>query len=151
MILLLSAVRVYVAVEPISMRRSFGGSTDCVIDEKTGTPTGHVRQRVDETNPCTRPCVELHENVHAKQLKTYCPALRDCYLAADKGKRPATDCAKMALFGSKEKECEAYKQSVPCMEQRLASAKECRTATNREYGTRKLTSEKCFRDKACTG
>ena len=69
-----------------------GGSTDCEIDPQTGIPTGKVTHQVDETNPCTRPCVEEHEAVHLKQLKTYCPDLRDCYKAADKGKRPVTDC-----------------------------------------------------------
>lgn len=128
-----------------------GGSTDCEMDETTGTPTGKVTQRIDETDPCTRPCVEQHEAVHVKQLKALCPALRDCYLAADKGKRPALDCAKMAIFGLKERECEAYKVSVPCVEKRLKNAKECRSKENKEYGTRKLASEKCFRDKNCGG
>src|ERR1700730_4092879 len=63
-----------------------GGSSACELDQ-TGTPTGKVTHRTDETNPCTKPCVEQHELVHVKQLKTYCPQLRDCYLAADKGKR----------------------------------------------------------------
>jgi Domain of unknown function (DUF4157) len=128
-----------------------GGSTDCEIDEKTGTPTGKVTHRIDETNRCTRPCVEQHEAVHLKQLKTFCPKLRDCYLSADKGKRPTMDCAKMALFGIKELECEAYKVSVPCVQNRLKNAKECQSKENKAYGTRKLASEKCFRNKACGG
>jgi hypothetical protein len=127
-----------------------GGSTDCELDEKTGTPTGKVRHRVDETNPCTRPCVEEHEAVHVKQLKTFCPELRDCYLAADKGKRPASECAAMVIFGGKARECAAYKVSVPCMENRLKTAKVCQSAANKEYGGRKLASEKCFRDNACS-
>jgi hypothetical protein len=126
-----------------------GGSTDCEVDERTGTPTGKVTQRIDETNPCTRPCVEKHEAVHVKQLRTFCPQLRDCYLAADKGKRPVTDCVKMAIFGMKERECEAYKVSTPCVEERLRTAKVCQSQENRAYGTRKLASEKCFRDKNC--
>jgi hypothetical protein len=126
-----------------------GGSTDCEVDEKTGTPTGKVKQRVDETNPCTRPCVEKHEAVHVKQMKKFCPELRDCYLAADKGRRPASDCAKMAIFGNKERECEAYKVSVPCVEERIKNAKECHTKDNKDYGARKLASEKCFRNKYC--
>ena len=32
-----------------------GGSTECEIDEGTGTPTGKVTHHVDETNPCTAP------------------------------------------------------------------------------------------------
>jgi hypothetical protein len=128
-----------------------GGSTDCEVDERTGTPTGKVTQRIDETNPCTRPCVAQHEAVHVKQLKSLCPELRDCYLASDKGKRPASECAKMAIFGMKERECEAYSVSVPCVEQRLKSAKECQSKENKVYGTRKLASEKCFRDKNCGG
>ena len=126
-----------------------GGSTDCEVDAKTGTPTGKVTQRTDEKNPCTRPCVERHEAVHVKQMKIFCPELRDCYLAADKGKRPMSDCYKMAIFGMKERECEAYKVSVQCVEERLQHAKECKSKDNNAYGARKLVSEKCFRDKNC--
>lgn len=128
-----------------------GGSTDCEVDPNTGTPTGKVTHRVDETNPCTRPCVERHEAIHAKQFGKFCPELRDCYLAADKGRRPVSDCMKMALFGSKQRECEAYKVSVPCVEERLRNARECQSKTNKDYGARKLLSEKCFRDKNCGG
>jgi hypothetical protein len=126
-----------------------GGSTDCEVDQKTGTPTGKVTHRIDEKNPCTRPCVEQHEAVHVKQLTTFCPQLRDCYLMADKGKRPVEECVKMAIFGMKERECAAYKVSVPCTEKRLKDAKECQSKENKDYGTRKLASEKCFRDKSC--
>ena len=128
-----------------------GGSTDCEVDQTTGTPTGKVTHRIDEINPCTRPCVEQHEAVHVKQLKTFCPQLRDCYLAADKGKRPISDCVKMAIFATRERECAAYKVSVPCVEKRLKTAKECQSTENKDYGSRKLTSEKCFRDKNCGG
>lgn len=127
-----------------------GGSTDCEVDEKTGNPTGKVVRTIDETNPCTRPCVQQHEDVHVKQHKKLCPQLRDCYLAADKGKRPVTECVAMAIFGQKQMECEAYQVSVPCMEKRLESAKDCRSKKNKEYGTRKLASERCFRDKNCS-
>ena len=128
-----------------------GGSTDCEVDEKTGTPTGKVTHRIDETNPCTRPCVEKHEAVHVKQLKTLCRELRDCYMAADKGKRSAMDCVKMAIFGMKERECAAYSVSVPCVENRLKTAKVCQSKENKDYGTRKYASEKCFRNKNCGG
>lgn len=126
-----------------------GGSTNCEVDLKTGTPTGKVTNQVDETNPCTRPCVVRHEAIHVKQLRKFCPELRDCYLAADKGKRPATDCAKMVIYGGKQRECEAYKISVPCVEERVKNARECQSKTNKDYGARKLVSEKCFRDKNC--
>ncbi len=136
-------------IKPSECEEFPGGSTDCEVDE-TGTPTGKVTHRIDETNPCTRPCVEQHEAIHVKQMKTFCPELRDCYLAADKGKRPVSECFKMAIFGSKERECEAYKVSVPCVERRLKDAKECQSKENKEYGTRKLASEKCFRSKSCS-
>jgi hypothetical protein len=126
-----------------------GGETNCQVNEKTGIPTGKVTHHVDEKNPCTRPCVERHEAVHVKQMEKFCPELRDCYLAADKGKGSALDCAKMAIFGMKERECEAYKVSVPCVEERIKNAKECHTKDNKDYGARKLASEKCFRNKYC--
>jgi len=128
-----------------------GGSTDCEIDEKRGALTGKVTQRIDEKNPCTRPCVQQHEAVHVEQLKKYCPQLRDCYLAADKGTRSPSDCLKLATTGIKERECAAYNVSVPCVEKRLKTAKECQTAENKEYGARKLASEKCFQEHDCAG
>jgi hypothetical protein len=82
-------------------------------------------------------------------MKTFCPKLRDCYLSADKGKRPDTECIKMAIFGMKERECEAYRVSVPCVERRLKNARECQSKENKEYGTRKLASEKCFQETNC--
>jgi hypothetical protein len=126
-----------------------GGATDCEVNEVTGIPTGKVTHQVDETNACTKPCVEQHEAVHVKQLKTFCPQLRDCYLAADKGKRPASECWKMSVFGNADRECSAYRVSVPCMEKRLTNAKECQSKENKAYGVRKLASEKCWRTHYC--
>ena len=126
-----------------------GGSTDCVIDAATGTPTGRVTSRVDETNACTKPCVEKHEAVHVRQLQTLCAAIRDCYAESDKGKRPATDCFRMAVGGSAKNECEAYTVSVPCMAERLKNASECKSAANQRYGAEKLKSEQCWRDHYC--
>jgi hypothetical protein len=125
-----------------------GGSTDCEVDAN-GMPTGKVTHRIDEANPCTRPCVEQHEAVHVKQLTTFCPTLRKCYQDVDKGKRPATDCFKMVVFEGDARECAAYKVSVPCVEAHLKTAKACQSPANREYGLRKLASEICFRNNAC--
>ena len=127
-----------------------GGATDCEVDQKTGTPTGKVTHHADDKNPCTKPCVQEHEAVHVKQLKTFCPEPRDCYLGSDKRKRPASDCVKMAMFGAK-RAWDAYNVSVPCVEKRLKSAPECQTKDNKAYGTRKLGSEKCFQSKYCAG
>jgi hypothetical protein len=127
-----------------------GGSTDCEVDG-SGTPTGKVKQRIDETNPCTRPCVVQHEAVHMKQMNRLCPQLRDCYRQADRGTREPSECFKLAVFGMKERECEAYRVSVPCVEQRLKTAKECKGKDNQAYGERKQASERCFRDKNCGG
>lgn len=126
-----------------------GGSTDCVIDPQTGTPTGRVTSRVDETNPCTRPCVEQHEAVHVRQMQKLCAEIRDCYAAADRGTRSASDCFKLAIGSSAKNECEAYAVSVPCVERRLRTAPECRSAGNQRYGTEKLQSERCWRDHYC--
>lgn len=124
-----------------------GGSTDCEVD-RSGNVTGKVISRVDEKNACTMPCVEKHEAVHVKQMRKLCVELRDCYRAADRGKRPATDCYKLATEKSDKMECEAYNVSVRCMEARLKS-RACQGVKNKEYGRRKLKSEKCWRDRAC--
>ena len=126
-----------------------GGSTDCEIDSSTGTPTGRVTTKVDETNPCTRPCVEKHEAVHVKQMQKLCPALRDCYAAADKGKLPVSECFTLAIGNSARNECEAYNVSVPCVAQRLRSALECKSPAGLRYGAEKLESEICWRDHFC--
>jgi len=126
-----------------------GGSTDCEVDPQTGTPTGKVKHEVTDTNPCSKPCVEKHEAVHVKQLKTFCPRLRDCYRDADQGKRDAADCFKMALFENKDRECAAYKISVPCMENQVKHSPACQS--DPKYAARKLASEKCFRDANCGG
>jgi hypothetical protein len=59
------------------------------------------------------------------------------------------ECVKMAIFGMKERECAAYKVSAPCVENQLKKARKCKSKENQDYGTRKLASEKCFRDKNC--
>ena len=135
--------------EPEKCEEFPGGSTDCEVDDN-GLPTGKVNSKVTETNPCTRPCVEKHEAVHVKQLKTLCREIRECYLAADRGKRSHGDCAAMTLFGMKQRECEAYKVSEPCMADRLKTAQACQSKDNKAYGTRKLASETCFRNKNCS-
>jgi hypothetical protein len=124
-----------------------GGSTDCEVDDDDGTPTGRVSSRIDESNPCSKPCVERHEAVHVKQLKKLCGQLRDCYRSADRGARPVSDCWKMAVARSAKSECEAYKVSVPCMESRLKNAA-CKGA-NKDYALEKLASERCWRDHYC--
>jgi hypothetical protein len=126
-----------------------GGHTECEKDDKTGTPTGNVTSRIYETNPCTRPCAELHELAHINQYRSFCPKVRDCYRAVEQGKRSVTECFMMAISGTRERECEAYKVSVPCVENRLKNARECRSKENINYGTRKLASERCFRDEYC--
>jgi hypothetical protein len=129
-----------------------GGATVCELDEKMEALTGRVTSRVDEKNPCTKPCVEQHEAVHVKQLKSHCPQLRDCYLAVDKGKRSPDDCNQMSSEKKKsERECQAYHVSVPCVENRLKTAKDCQSSENKEYGARKLASERCFSDFYCGG
>ena len=126
-----------------------GGRAECEIDEESGTPTGKVTSRIYETNPCTRPCVERHESVHVRQLKLLCPKVRDCYIAADQGKRSVTECFSMTISGISERECEAYKISVPCVENRLKNARECQSKKNIDLGKRKLASERCFQTQYC--
>ncbi len=125
-----------------------GGSADCEVNEETGEITGKVKMEVSETNPCVRPCVELHERVHIRQLHSLCPALRACYQASDTGQRPATDCYKMAMRGAQE-ECEAYSVSVICLEERLATAPECAHPANFEYAWDVLEGEKCYLQYNC--
>lgn len=126
-----------------------GGKTHCEKDE-TGTSTGRVVQdAIVETSPCIRPCVEQHEAAHAAQLKKQCPQDRDCYRAVDRGQGNVGQCYMKAIRLIHPNECAAYNVSVPCIEKRLKNAKECQSPADKEYGTRKLKSERCFQDMYC--
>src|SRR5215510_14218992 len=50
------------------------GNTECELDLKSGLPTGKVKKEVFDKNPCTQPCVEVHEDAHAKKIAPICAA-----------------------------------------------------------------------------
>ncbi|MGB9175168.1 MAG: hypothetical protein WCB46_00335 [Methanoregula sp.] len=54
------------------VRRGEQGSVECKLDEKTGLPTDKVQKAVREKDPCTRPCVDTHEDVHVKDFEPNC-------------------------------------------------------------------------------
>ncbi len=125
-----------------------GGETSCELKPDGSGLTGKVTTRVDETNPCTKPCVVKHEDVHIKHDKEYCPKKKACDIEQDKGKPPSPEC-KSLTYDMKKVECDSYKVSYACVEKRLKEAKSCKSAKNKEYGTRKLASEKCFLEYNC--
>jgi hypothetical protein len=128
-----------------------GGSTDCEIEEATGKLTGKIKRVVEETDPCVRPCVELQERVHERQLRALnlCSGLQACWEAAERGQRPPTDCWKMAMRGP-ELECEAYQASVLCLEERLATAPACADPVRFHYAQDVLEGEKCYLQYNCS-
>ncbi len=125
-----------------------GGATHCELTADEMDLTGKPTTSIDETNPCTKPCVIEHEDVHREHHKIYCPKQKACEKEADQGKRPKSECYEW-MNQMKEWECKAYKVSYACMEKRLKNAKSCKSEKNKEYGTRKLASEKCFHDINC--
>jgi hypothetical protein len=54
------------------------GNTECELDTKSGLLTGRVTKEVFDKNPCTLPCVEIHEGVHARKIAPNCAATKKC-------------------------------------------------------------------------
>lgn len=125
-----------------------GGETHCEITADEMDLTGKPTTSIDETNACTKPCVIEHEDVHREQHKKFCPKQKSCEKEADQGKRPRSECYEW-MNSMQDWECKAYKVSYACMEKRLKNSKSCKSAKNKEYGTRKLASEKCFLEMNC--
>lgn len=127
-----------------------GGTTKCEVNEQTGLPTGKVTQEIRETNPCVRPCVVLHEGVHKRQLSSLCPKFRACYQEVEAGKRSVNDCFSMVVSGIAQRECEAYKVSIPCLKARLEKSPSCVPEDQQAYGRAMLTKgDECFGDYYC--
>ena len=127
------------------------GNTECEIDEKSGFLTGKVKKEVFDKNPCTRPCVEVHEGVHAKTFEPICAATKKCIDAAkdDDKKFKCLDKLesdiKAAEFGM---ECAAYTAEAPCLADRAKKA-ECKTADGKKRFDEQTKMVTCYKNCFC--
>lgn len=132
---------------------SFGG-TECELDDKTGFPTGKILVEVTDTNPCTRPCVELHEGVHEKKFKSICPVTKKCLDAAGADEKKQDKCIdkhdaaqKAAVFPT---ECAAYTAEIECLKKREKKA-ECKTKEGKKRFDQQMKMTKCYKSCFCKG
>jgi len=123
-----------------------GGDTSCDVDA-TGAPI--VVKDVEETNPCVRPCVDLHESIHVKQHEDLgaCEASADDAAAREEtGWDLESFYESLNTFfpDSAEAESEAYAASILCLEERLAFDPTCQIPEFNAYGQHQLEAEKCY-------
>jgi hypothetical protein len=128
---------------------------ECEIDLSTGLPNGKVVAQIRETDPCARPCVVAHEDVHAAEVAVVCTTVRKCLDSAGADNRKRDRCldayeANMwkRIVGPQGTECKAYNAEQKCLHHRLDS-KEC---TSKEGQTRLqsgLARVKCYKECYC--
>lgn len=130
------------------------GSTECEIDLKSGLLTGKVTKEVFDKNSCTRPCVELHEGVHAKKIGPICAASKKCLDAAGKDTKKQDKCldkhdaALDAVVFSTE--CAAYTAEEQCLTKRAKKA-ECKSSDGKTRFDEQMKMVKCYKGCFCKG
>ena len=110
------------------------GSTECALDDN-GLPLDRVAVFVKTTDPCITPCVEVHENVHAKTVLPVCKAVHSCLKAAGNSDAKQAKCLDTyesdfmkTVAGRQGSECKAYTAEAACLEERKGQ-KECKGST----------------------
>ena len=114
--------------------------------------TGKVTKEVFDKNPCTQPCVEVHEGVHAKKIAPICAAAKKCLDAAgsDYGKQSKCldkfEADMNALTFSTE--CAAYTAEEACLGQR-AKKNECKSAEGKKRWDEQINMVTCYKECFC--
>jgi hypothetical protein len=130
------------------------GNTECELDLKSGLLTGKVTKEVFDKNPCTRPCVEVHEDAHAKKVAPVCTAAKKCLDAAGGDFKKQDKCldkfqADMnALTFSTE--CAAYTAEEKCLSKRAKKA-ECKSTDGKKRWDEQMQMVKCYKGCFCEG
>jgi len=128
------------------------GNTECELDLKSGLLTGKVTKEVFEKNPCTQPCVEVHEGVHAKKIAPICAATKKCLDAAGRDDGKQSKCLDIfeadmnALTFSTE--CAAYTAEEACLRQR-AKNRACKSAEGKKRWDEQMKMVTCYKDCFC--
>jgi hypothetical protein len=130
------------------------GSVECALNSE-GLPTDKVEKVVRETDPCIRPCVETHEDVHVKDVEPICKQVHGCLKQAGKDIKKQDKCLDTyqedllkKVAGSTGTECKAYQAEEQCLLKRK-SKPECKTKDGQARWTEQLERTKCYRDCFC--
>ena len=131
------------------------GNTECELDlTGSGVLTGKVKKEVFDTNPCTRPCVEVHEGVHAKMIAPICTDTKKCLNAARGDDEKQDKCldkleADMnALTFSLE--CAAYTAEEECLDKK-AKKTACKSTDGKKRWQEQMAMVKCYKGCFCKG
>jgi hypothetical protein len=130
------------------------GNTECELDLKSGLLTGKVTKEVFDKNPCTRPCVEVHEDAHAKKIAPICTAAKKCLDAAGGDVKKQDKCLDKfqvdmnALTFSTE--CAAYTAEEECLSKRGGKA-ECKSTDGKKRWDEQMKMVKCYKGCFCKG
>jgi hypothetical protein len=129
------------------------GETECDIDLTTNMPTGTVLVTVTDTDPCTRPCVEVHEAVHEQHMRPVCRDLHAC-LKRSPAEAAQERCWKLSIQRiasmAPAMECAAYRVEADCFRRRRED-KACASDESRKRLERRARGVDCYRDCFCGG
>jgi hypothetical protein len=128
------------------------GETECDVDPKTREVTGDVLTTVTDTDPCSRPCTEMHEAVHALHMRPVCRELRGCITSAGADADAYSKCyeafdLRVAAM-SPGTECVAYRTEAECLRLRQEEAG-CNSPEARSRLAKRLQGVQCYRDCFC--
>jgi hypothetical protein len=130
------------------------GSTECELDLKSGLLTGKVTKEVFDKSACTRPCVEVHEGVHAKKIAPTCSAAKKCLDAAGGDVKKQDKCLDkfQADLGALtfSTECAAYTAEEECLNKRARNAK-CKSTDGKKRWDEQMKMVKCYKGCFCKG
>jgi hypothetical protein len=128
------------------------GNTECELDLQSGLLTGKVTKEIFDKNPCTRPCVEVHEGVHAKKITPVCSGTKKCLDAAGADLKNRDKCLdkfeadmNALTFGT---ECAAYTAEEECLSKRAENA-ECKSADGKKRWNEQMKMVKCYKGCFC--
>lgn len=130
------------------------GNTECELDLKSGLLTGKVTKEVFDKNPCTRPCVEVHEDAHAKKIAPICTAAKKCLDTAGGDFKKQDKCldkfeADMSAL-TFSTECAAYTAQEKCLSKRATKA-ECKSTDGKKRWDEQMKMVKCYKGCFCKG
>jgi len=130
------------------------GNTECAFDLKSGLLTGKVTVEVFDKNPCTQPCVEVHERTHEKKIAPICAASKKCLDAAGKDLKKQDQCLdkheadmKALTFST---ECAAYTAEEECLSKR-AKKESCTNTDGKKRYEQQMKMVKCYKGCFCKG
>lgn len=130
------------------------GNTECELDLKSGLLTGKVTKEVFDKSPCTRPCVEVHEDDHAKLIAPVCTAAKKCLDTAGGDFKKQDKCldkfqADMNALTFRS-ECAAYTAEEKCLSKRAKKA-ECKSTDGKKRWDEQMKMVKCYKGCFCKG